>query len=265
MLQKVFPITDIYMPSPGQDERPQRAVSLWRVLFASFLRPRKVRLFYRFLALFLLNILVGCGLPQIAVAETLSIEELTARTQNAYEKTKDLKAFFVQEVTIKAMQKTEREEGVVWLKNPRRMYWDYRKPGKKKLVINPTQAWLYVPEDGIVYIQKSEDIFRSRLAVKFLSGLGKLAEDFLLNFSENGHLDQNGNYLVTLLAKDNEAEIKKIHLSLDQKTFLVRGLSFADSYGNTTRLSFHDIKINTGVPDSFFVFTPPADVEIVHP
>lgn len=84
---------------------------------------------------------------QVVRAQPLSLEQLTAKTQEVYEKTTDLKAGFIQEVTIKSMKKTEREEGTVYFKNPRMMLWDYTMPKSKKLVINAQKAWLYVPEE----------------------------------------------------------------------------------------------------------------------
>ena len=213
----------------------------------------------------LLCLVFGGSLPDAALAEALSIDELTAKTQDAYEKTKDLQAHFVQEVTIKSMQKTEREEGVVWIKNPKRMYWDYTSPREKKLIIGPTKSWLYVAEDRIVYLHNSEDIFRSRLAVKFLSGVGQLAEDFSVHFPREGRLDEKGNYLLILTAKEKGAEIDRILLTIDQNTFHIIQFSFTDDYGNTTRLSFDGIRTNTGVADSFFVFKPPVNVDVVNP
>lgn len=267
MLQNYINITDIYNAPAGHYEKPTEPASFSGYISTSSLYCPKPCLFmFRKLLVFLfLSFAFGGGLPNTAFAEVLSIDELTTKTQDVYEKTKDLKAHFVQEVTIKSMQKTEREEGIVWIKNPKRMYWDYTNPKEKKLIINPTKAWLYVAEDRIVYLQNSDDIFRSRLAVRFLSGVGKLSEDFSVHFSKNGRLDEKGNYLLTLTAKERGAEIDLIHLTIDEKTFHIIRFSFADKYGNTTRLSFRDIKTNTGVSDSFFVFRPPSDVEIVNP
>jgi len=62
---------------------------------------------------------------------TLPLDELIVKAQERYERTEDIKAQFIQEVTIKAMNKTEREEGVVYVKNPRRMLWVYSKPKAK--------------------------------------------------------------------------------------------------------------------------------------
>lgn len=200
----------------------------------------------------------------VVLAEPLSLEQLTARTQEAYEKTKDLKARFIQEVTIKSMKKTEREEGTVYIKNPKMMYWDYSKPKEKKLVINAKTAWLYIPEDRMVYVQNAEDVYRSRMAVKFLSGIGKLAEDFTLRFTRETPQDEDKNYLLTLTAKEKGAGIDRLNLTIDGKSFQILQCRFNDDMGNTTRLRFSDIVTNTGVPDKFFTFKPPAGVEVVN-
>lgn len=65
-------------------------------------------------------------------AEPLSIEQMIARMQESYDKTRDMEARFIQEVMIKSINKTEREEGVVYFKNPQRMLWDYSQPKQKK-------------------------------------------------------------------------------------------------------------------------------------
>jgi outer membrane lipoprotein carrier protein len=197
-------------------------------------------------------------------AEPLSLEQLAAKTQEVYEKTTDLKSRFIQEVTIKSMKKTEREEGTVWIKNPNMMLWDYTKPKEKKLVINARTAWLYVAEDRMVYVQNADDVYRSRMAVKFLSGVGKLSEDFQLRFAKETPLDEEGNYLLTLTAKEKGTGIDRLHLTVDGKTFQIIQCRFNDDYGNTTRLRFSDIRTNTGVSDKFFTFKPPPGVEVVN-
>ena len=64
----------------------------------------------------------------ISFGEPVPLDELIAKAQERYEKTQDIKAQFIQEVTIKSVNKTEREEGIVYVKNPRRMLWVYSKP-----------------------------------------------------------------------------------------------------------------------------------------
>ena len=196
-------------------------------------------------------------------AETLSLEELIARTQEVYEKTADLRARFIQEATIRSMKKTEREEGAVFFKNPRMMLWDYRKPKTKKLVIDARKAWLYIPEDRVVYVQNAEEVFRSGPAVKFLSGIGKLSEDFQIRFTNDAPRDARGNYLLTLTAKEAGSPIDRLDLTIDGNSYQISQVRFGDAYGNTTRIEFSDIRINTGLSDALFRFQTPAGVEVV--
>lgn len=195
-------------------------------------------------------------------AGALSLDDIIARTQSAYEKTTGLRADFTQESTIKSMGKTEHEEGVFYFKNPRRMVWDYTKPKTKKLVINPQTAWFYIPEDGIVYVQDAESVFKSRLGIRFLSGLGKLQKDFRIAFAAPEHTYQEGNYLFKLVPKEPDFGIGELLVAIDKETFYVSWLSFADTYGNTTRLYFRNIKINNKLPDKMFSFSPPAGVDV---
>jgi chaperone LolA len=211
----------------------------------------------------LLWIVIAFFQTKAVCAEPLSLERLAAKTQEIYEKTTDLKARFIQEVTIKSMKKTEREEGTVWIKNPKMMLWDYTKPKEKKLVINARKAWLYVAEDRMVYVQNAEDVYRSRMAVKFLSGIGNLSEDFQLRFAKENPVDEEGNYLLILTAKEKGTGIDRLQLTVDGKTFQIIQCRFSDDYGNTTRLRFSDIRTNTGVSDKFFTFSTPAGVEVV--
>jgi outer membrane lipoprotein-sorting protein len=161
------------------------------------------------------------------------------------------------------MKKTEREEGIVYFKNPRMMLWDYTKPKSKKLVINAQKAWLYVPEDRMVYVQNAEDVYRSRMAVKFLSGIGKLSEDFQIRFSKDNPLDGEGNYHLVLTAKESGSGVDRLHITVDGKIFQILQCRFNDSFGNTTRLRFSDFNLNTGIPDKFFTFKTPEGVDVV--
>lgn len=232
--------TDIF--SGGKSPaRPIRATGIAILLLVFFLLP----------------------LPALQAAEPLSLEQLSQRMQEMYEKTVDLKARFIQEVTIESMKKTEREEGTVTFKNPRMMLWDYLKPKAKKLVINAQKAWLYVPEDRMVYVQNAEEVYRSRMAVRFLSGIGKLSEDFQTRFSNDGPLDREGNYRLTLTARETGSGIDRLDLTVDGKSFQIIECRFKDTFGNATRLRFSDLRLNTGVADKFFTFTVPPGVEVV--
>ncbi len=196
-----------------------------------------------------------------ALADSIALEDLITKIQESYERAESFEAMFVQEVTIKSINKTEKEEGIVYFKKPKRMRWVYSNPELKELVVNPEKAWFYIPEDNIVYIQDAEEILKSKLTVRFLSGIGKLRNDFQISFSPKP-TNEEGNYLLDLIPKGLGGGIEKILLVVDKDDFQIMGFDFIDIYGNITRITFKDIKVNNELPDTFFKFTLPPGVEI---
>ena len=197
-----------------------------------------------------------------ALAQVPSLDELVGKIQAVYDRTEDFRAAFVQEATIKSMGKTTREEGTVYLKKPERMLWDYTKPSMKKLVINPRKAWLYMPDDEIVYVQDAQAVLSSKMTIRFLTGIGRLKDDFDMVFPPSGPTDTEGDYAVLLTPRGYEAGIKTLLLTVDKDTFHITGCVFTDLYDNATRLTFSNIEFNTDPADELFDFTPPPGVEV---
>lgn len=197
-----------------------------------------------------------------AYAQSLSLEELIVNVQDHYEKTRDLQATFEQKATIKSVNQTLTEEGTVYFKKPTRMLWDYSKPSHKKLVINPEKAWLYIPEDNIVYVQDAKKVLSSKMTIRFIAGIGKLKDDFHVTFPAQNARDENGNYRLSLKPISKDMGIEKLQMTINKDTFYIMHFSFTDAYGNMTRLTFDHMKTNTDLPDDMFNFTPPEHVEI---
>jgi outer membrane lipoprotein carrier protein len=202
-------------------------------------------------------------LPRIVLAEELPpIDDIVQKLQHAYEKTEDFKANFLQETTIKSIKKTEIEEGSVFFKNPKNMLWNYTKPRAKKLVINRHTAWLYLPQEKVAYWQKSDNIFQSKALIKFLSGLGKLTDDFAITYAEPKALDKNGNYLLLLIPLEKNTILNPLQINVDKSKFYILQVNFDDALGNSTSIKFSNIYINNGLTDKMFQFQPPAGVSI---
>lgn len=202
-------------------------------------------------------------LPSIVLAEELPpIDDIVQKLQHTYEKTEDFKANFLQETTIKSIKKTEIEEGSVFFKNPKNMLWNYTKPRAKKLVINRHTAWLYLPQEKVAYWQKSDNIFQSKALIKFLSGLGKLKDDFAITYAEPKALDKNGNYLLLLIPLEKNTILNPIQINVDKSKFYILQVNFDDALGNSTSIKFFNIFTNNGLTDKMFQFQPPAGVSI---
>ena len=211
------------------------------------------------MAMLILGVALFLSPPQ---GMALTLPEVIAAAQEVYDKTDDLQADFRQEAVIKSVNKTDREEGVFYYKKPRRMVWAYTKPQNKKMIINPQTAWLYIPADNIVYVQNAAEIFKGTAIIRFLAGWGKLTEDFTITFAGPEGMDREGNFSLRLVPKERDFGIDVFFLALNRDTFQISRISFTDSYGNETRVSFRNIKTNNRPAERFFTFIPPAGVEI---
>lgn len=196
-------------------------------------------------------------------AEILSIDQVVQKIQDTYENTGQVKARFTQALTLKAMQKTQIEEGTFYFKKPKRMRWVYTKPAAKELVINSEKAWLYVPADKVAYVQDTESLFKSTVSIRFLAGIGKLKDDFRISFPGDRKVDKAGNYLLDLVPVKPEEGVKKLQIAVSRESFQIVKVVLFDAYGNVTTLAFSVIELNRDLPDSLFNFKAPAGVDVM--
>ena len=238
---------------PGQQPRGHREPGAGRG--ASFLRLRNP------VWLFLLGAVLFVLQPPSLQAQELSVGDLVQKIQDAYEGTSDFKSKFVQETTIKSLKKTEREEGTVYFKKPRKMRWVYSKPKSKELVIGQKKSWLYIPEDHVAYLQDTESLLKSRVTMKFLSGIGKLAEDFDVRYAE-GEPQAKGPYRLELKPKAYVEGLQKLSLTVSRDNFQITSVLLTDLYGNLTKTTFSDTVFNTNLADGLFTFKPPKGVDV---
>ncbi|MEN6469573.1 MAG: outer membrane lipoprotein carrier protein LolA [Smithella sp.] len=214
------------------------------------------------IAVFLTVFLAMISPADSCAAEVPPIDDTVNRLQRIYEQTRDFQANFIQETTVKSIRKTDTEEGIVYFKNPKQMFWDYKKPKTKKLIVNAQKSWLYLPQDKAVYTQESDKIFKSEALIKFLSGLGKLRNDFTIKYDPSGAVDQNGNYLLLLYPREKGASYQYLQMTIAKNDFHILRVSFDDVMGNSTILKFSGVKMNTGLSSKLFQFQPPSGASI---
>jgi len=197
-----------------------------------------------------------------AADELPPVAQVVAGVQQVYERTVDLKAFFRQESAVASLRRTEREEGQFYFRRPSMLRWNYTKPQPKYLILNEQQIWLYVPADRVAYVQNTAMALKSRTLLRFLAGVGKIAADFDVEYSQPAR-DSSGNYLLTLKPKAKDWGVAKLYLAVDPASYYIRECRFTDLYDNTTRIIFDTITADNGLPVKLFRFKPPAGVEVM--
>lgn len=208
--------------------------------------------------LFLILILL---LPTNSFA--LTADDLAAKLQESYDKTRDLKADFKQVSEVKAMNMKKEGSGTLLIKKPGLLRYTYLKPEKQELIVNGDDLIMYMPSSNQVIKKKVERAVMDKTPTTFLAGMGKITDSFTVRFPKEGEKDKGGRYLLELVPKGDKMGVEKIDLELDPKTYNITGFSFTETSGNVNSIRLSNIKINTGMKDSAFDFKIPKGASLI--
>jgi outer membrane lipoprotein carrier protein len=200
--------------------------------------------------------------PAVTPTARLDLATVVDRVQKKYDGAADFRANFNQTLTNTAFKRRTPSTGEVLLKKPGRMRWNYKTPDPKMYLSDGDMLWLYEPEDKQAFKQ---DLKTSQLpaALAFLTGKGKLANEFDITFAKDPVVGSARDYVLTLVPKQAQAQVKSMLFVVDPETFFVRETLIIDGQGNTNDLLFSDIKINGRLQDATFRWSPPAGVRVV--
>ena len=187
--------------------------------------------------------------------------EVAAALQKKYDAVKDFTADFVHESEGGLLRKKQVERGVVQVKKPGKMRWDYKSPEEKLFLSDGRRIYLHVPADNQVIISPVPDQDQATTAVLFLVGKGNLTRDFTVNYVEGGGPDT---YALRLEPKLPERDYDWLQLVVDRRTLQIRSLTAADSQGGRSTFHFSNFKENTGLSDKTFTFKIPRGAEVTN-
>ena len=190
-----------------------------------------------------------------------SLQTQIDKVQAEYERTNDIYASFTQISHLRSVSKPKESSGMVYFKKPGKMRWEYTNPEQQLLVSDGRTMWFYVAEDEQVIVQPAEDAYGSKTPITFLSGMGKLQNDFYMNLLPES--DSATAYKLELLPKQPQPELAKLILTVDPKTYQIVHTAVYDPYGNITDVYLSNLDINVAPPDDVFTFDIPDGVDVI--
>ena len=210
----------------------------------------------------------AAGTPALAApaatVERPALVRVVDGIQKVYENTANLKAKFSQ--TLASAMGKRQASGVLRLKKPGKMRWDYEKPEKKLFVTDGSLLWMYEPEDEQAFRQPLNS---SQLPaqVSFLFGKGRLSDEFDISYLDGQPLGGPGDLVLKLVPKKATAQYKHLVFVVDGKSYMVKETILHDQQGGTNHIQFSAIETNlkADMDDSRFVFTPPPNTKIINP
>jgi len=182
---------------------------------------------------------------------------LVRRVEERHGRTADLVARFTQSYRSGMLGREVVERGVVSIKRPGRMRWEYKDPEAKLFVSDGRTFYFYVPADRQVVVSE-QDAERS-LAGRLLSGRGGILEEFDASLEEPL---EEGVLRVKLVPRREQPDVERAFLDVEPSG-RIRSILLEDVQGNRTRFRFENVRENTGLPDRLFRFDIPAGVEVI--
>lgn len=201
-----------------------------------------------------------------APAAAPDADEVVGKVEATCSRAEDLSARFHQTATNRAAGAIQEASGQFLMKRPGKMRWEYQKPEPRLFVTDGKTLWVYSPTDKQVMVQEVGEAFTSRVPLSFLAGDCQLRREFAIAPVENAATrGSTGFMILDLKPKRPEAGIARILLEVSLRTYTVEKTTLFDAAGNTTVIALTHLKLNSGLSDQQFQFTPPAGVTVVTP
>ncbi len=197
------------------------------------------------------------GPAEAAPAESRIAETLLRRIQERNARTSDLVARFSQSYRSGMLGREITERGVVSIKRPGRMRWEYKQPEPKLFVSDGHTFYFYVPADKQVIVSEQDE--QRSLAARLLSGKGGLGDEFTASLDEPL---EDGVVRLKLVPRREQSELERAFVDVEPSG-RNRSILLDDLQGNRTRFRFEGIRENTGLKDDLFRFQPPKGVEVI--
>ena len=155
------------------------------------------------------------------------------------------------------------ESGILWLKKPGRMRWEYHQPREKLFLTDGQTAYFYVPGEHQARsapVKKLDDI---RSPLRYLLGKTKLEKELDgLSFAPDIKPLQPGNIVLRGIPKDMKDRVSEVVMEVSPLGQICR-IVVHETDGSTTDFRFMGFEENIPVQDSLFRFTPPPGVEMI--
>jgi outer membrane lipoprotein carrier protein len=189
-------------------------------------------------------------------AQTTSLTSTLKGIENRYNKAQTLELGFSETYTFKGHKKTE--SGMLFLRKPGRMRWQYSMPAGKLFVSDGQFYYYYSPEDNRAEKMKLKETDDLRAPMAFLLGRLNFNEDF----REFHSTQQGANELITAIPKSDKLPYTEVSF-LATPDFAITHLQVRGQDGSLLEFTFEGEKRNPTVPDAMFKFTPPPGAEFV--
>jgi outer membrane lipoprotein carrier protein len=186
---------------------------------------------------------------------------VAAAVDQKYNTMKTLKADFVE--IYQGPGFARQESGVLELKRPGKMRWDYKEPHQKLFISDGKTAYFYVPGERQARrapVKKLDDI---RSPLRYLLGKARISEELDdLKVADGVAPLKPGNMILSGIPKHLKDRVSQVLLEINAGEQIER-IIIEEVDGTTTEFRFSNLVENQPMADAQFHFSPPQGVEMI--
>ena len=202
--------------------------------------------------------------PRSGGSSSPSLKEVLVRFNQVQDGTRSLTASFTERKNLGLLARPLISNGTFLYSKPTRIKWEYSDPEPRVFLITEDHFVAYYPAQ-----KKAEEVPLSKLAgrrVFRVFGIGQTAEDlekfFDISLGDPG--SEKGTFLLVLTPKRRRVKdrLQIVRFWVDSKNYLPRQLEYVEADGDSTILTFSNIRVNPAITETRFNVEIPKDVRI---
>ncbi len=182
----------------------------------------------------------------------------------AQQETSTLVAGFTEKKDLKLLARPVLSRGELYYNRPNQVRWEYVEPDHKVFVITEDMYLAYYPA-----LKRAEEVpikkFVGKRLFRFI-GLGQSIDELgkYYEFQLAPQSDLKDTYLLLLAPRKKKLRehVAEMKIWVDTSNYLPRQLQYVEADGDSTLLTFHDLRTNGEVAASRFHLDLPKDVVV---
>ncbi|OLD63667.1 MAG: hypothetical protein AUI47_08505 [Acidobacteria bacterium 13_1_40CM_2_68_5] len=178
--------------------------------------------------------------------------------------TSTLVAAFTEKKDLKLLARPVLSRGELYYNRPNQVRWEYVEPDHKVFVITEDMYVAYYPA-----LKRAEEVpikkFVGKRLFRFI-GLGQSIDELgkYYEFQLAPQSDLKDTHLLLLVPRKKKLRerVAEMKIWVDTSTYLPRQLQYVEADGDSTLLTFHDVRTNVEVAATRFRLELPKDVVV---
>jgi outer membrane lipoprotein carrier protein len=168
-----------------------------------------------------------------------------------------LEANFTQTLLNEDGEQLEQTSGTLYLQQPTKFNWSYKKPYLQEIITNGKVLWIYDEDLEQLTIRDFDSETIEKTPAAIILGNSWPEKHFIQ--VALGNIE--GYNWVELTPRDLEAQFKNIRIGFDLKRLGM--MIIADNLGQITRIDFSNVRKNSELPTELFNFNIPDGVDVI--